>query len=212
MNEPETYIGVDESGKGDFFGPLVIAGFLVNPEIREKLQKLEVRDSKSISDNKIKKIAEAIQAEFSCYYEIVKIYPEKYNQLYSKIKNLNTLLAWGHSRCIENILLKQKATIAICDQFGNENYIRSALMKEGKQIDLIQTHNAERFIGVAAASILARKVFLEWFEKTEKELGFKVPRGTNQKVKETARKISIMMGKGSLIKYVKIHFKTMNEL
>lgn len=212
MNEPETYIGVDESGKGDFFGPLVIAGFLVNPEIREKLQKLEVRDSKSISDNKIKKTAEAIQAEFSGYYELVKIYPEKYNQLYSKIKNLNTLLAWGHSRCIENILLRQKATIAICDQFGNENYIRSALMKEGKQIDLIQTHNAERFIGVAAASILARNVFLEWFEKTEKELGFKVPRGTNQMVKETARKISIMMGKDSLIKYVKIHFKTMNEL
>lgn len=212
MNEPEIYIGVDESGKGDFFGPLVIAGFLVTPEIKDILIQIEVRDSKSISDNKIKKIAEVIQSEFNGLYDIVKINPEKYNKLYSKMRNLNTLLAWGHARCIENILMRHKVTIAICDQFGNENFIRNALMKEGKQIELVQTHNAERFIGVAAASILARKAFLEWFEKVDKELGIKLPLGTNQTVKEVARKVADKVGKDSLKKYVKTHFKTMNEL
>jgi ribonuclease HIII len=210
--EPQFYIGVDESGKGDFFGPLIIAGFYTSPEIKEDLIQLNVQDSKTLSDQKVSEIALALKEKFSDYLTIVQIYPKKYNELYSKIRNLNTLLAWGHSRCIENILSKHKVPVAICDQFGNENYIKNALMKEGKQIELIQTTKAERFLGVAAASILARNAFLEWIKKAEEKIGMKIPKGANEKVKETARKIIENFGKEALYEFVKAHFKTMNEL
>lgn len=212
IDEPEFYIGVDESGKGDFFGPLIIAGFYTTPEIKKELIQLNVQDSKSLTDQKVSEIASALKEKFSDFMTIVQIYPKKYNELYSKIGNLNSLLAWGHSRCIENILSKHKVPVAICDQFGNENYIKNALMKEGKQIELIQTTRAERFIGVAAASILARNTFLEWIKKAEEKIGMKIPKGANESVKETARKIIERFGKETLYEFVKAHFKTMNEL
>ena len=212
LEEPEFYIGVDESGKGDFFGPLIIAGFYITPEIRKELIQLNVQDSKELSDQKVAEIAETIKEKFPDNYTVVQIYPKKYNELYSKIGNLNSLLAWGHSRCIENILSKHKVPVAICDQFGNENYIKNALMKEGKQIELIQTPKAERFTGVAAASILARNAFLEWMNKAEERLGMKIPKGASETVKETAKKIIEKFGKETLFEYVKAHFKTMNEL
>lgn len=212
INEPEFYIGVDESGKGDFFGPLVIAGFYVTPAIKKELNALQVQDSKELTEHRTKEIATLIKNRFKEYFTIVKIYPPKYNELYSKVKNLNKLLAWGHSRCIENILSKQKVPIAICDQFGDENYIKNALMKKGKEIELIQTTKAERFIGVAAASILARDAFIEWMDKTEKKLGLKLPKGAGTTVKITAKQIIENFGKDTLQEYVKVHFKTMNEL
>lgn len=211
-NEPVNYIGVDESGKGDFFGPLIIAGFYVNPEISEELRKLQIKDSKELSDEKVSQLANRIIENFKNYFSIVQIYPKKYNELYSKIRNLNSLLAWGHARCIENILMKYRVPLAICDQFGNESYIKKALMKEGKQIELIQTPKAERFIGVAAASILARNYFIEWINKTEKKLGIKIPKGANQKVKEAAKIIEDRFGKEALYEYVKAHFKTFGEI
>ncbi len=211
-DEPASYIGVDESGKGDFFGPLIIAGFLVTPEIKNELLTLNVQDSKRVSDEKIIVIANSIKEKFKDYYSIVQIYPKKYNELYKKIGNLNSILAWGHSRCIENILARHKVSLAICDQFGNENYIKSALMKEGKQIQLIQTTKAERFVGVAAASILARQSFIDWIKRTEEKIGLKIPKGANEKVKEVARLIIEREGKEALDNYVKVHFKTMQEL
>lgn len=211
-NEPDSYIGVDESGKGDFFGPLIIAGFYVNPEIREELKKLQIKDSKELSDEKVSHLANRLIENFRNYFSIVRIYPKKYNELYSKIRNLNSLLAWGHARCIENILMKHRVPLAICDQFGNENYVKKALMKEGKQIELIQTPKAERYIGVAAASILARNSFIEWINNTERRLGIIIPKGANQKVKETAKIIEDRFGKDSLYEYVKTHFKTFREI
>lgn len=210
--EPDTYIGVDESGKGDFFGPLIIAGFLVTTEIKKELLTLNVQDSKRVSDEKIIVIANSIKEKFKDYFSIVQIYPKKYNELYKKIANLNSILAWGHSRCIENILAKHKVSLAICDQFGNENYIINALMKEGKQIQLIQTTKAERFVGVAAASILARQSFIDWIKRTEEKIGLKIPKGANEKVKEVARQIIEREGKEALDNYVKVHFKTMQEI
>ncbi|MCX8056908.1 MAG: ribonuclease HIII [Ignavibacteria bacterium] len=212
VNEPERYIGVDESGKGDFFGPLIIAGFLVTPEIITDLKALKIQDSKELSDDRVAQIAITIKERFKDYYSIVQINPKKYNELYEKIKNLNSLLAWGHARCIENILQKHKVPVAICDKFGDERYITNALMREGRQIELIQTQKAERFIGVAAASILARNNFIEWIKQTEEKLGFEIPKGANEKVKDAARKIAEKFGRDALINFVKIHFKTMREI
>ncbi len=212
ITEPESYIGVDESGKGDFFGPLVIAGFYVNSSIKDALIELGIKDSKKLSDKKISEIVNVIKSKFQNHYTIVQINPPKYNELYKKIGNLNRLLAWGHARCIENILQRHVVKVAICDQFGDKNFINNALMKEGKKIELIQTTNAERFLGVAAASMLARDAFINWIKRTEEKLSDRIPKGSGSEVKEKAKILCDRLGREELGNYVKLHFKIMDNL
>ena len=129
------YIGTDESGKGDYLGPLVIAGVFLDEASAEKLTAMGIRDSKKISDIRIAEFARTIVKNIKKeHFSIVVIGPEKYNELYDKIGNLNTLLAWGHARVIENILAHTKCKTAVADQFGDENFIRNALMEKGKEM------------------------------------------------------------------------------
>jgi ribonuclease HIII len=202
---PPGWIGTDESGKGDYFGPLVIGGVRVDPKAQGVLAKLKVRDSKKISDNVIKDLD--FQIRSLCIYSVVVIGPEKYNLLYAKMKNLNKLLAWGHARVIENILMRVDCTKAIADQFGSETYIKDALMKLGKKIELTQTPRAEADLGVAAASILARAEFLRKMDSLSQECGFELPKGASEQVDTAARKIVEEMGEDALNRFAKLHFK-----
>jgi ribonuclease HIII len=199
------WIGTDESGKGDYFGPLVIGGVYVDSKTKDLLLDLKVRDSKKISDNVIKELDYKIRS--LCIYSVVVIGPEKYNLLYAKMKNLNSLLAWGHARVIENILLRVDCKKAISDQFGSELYIKNALMKLGKKIELKQMPGAEADVGVAAASILARAEFLRRMERLSQECGFELPKGASEQVDLSARKIVERMGKDALNRFAKLHFK-----
>ena len=199
------WIGTDESGKGDYFGPLVIGGVHVNSKTKDVLLNLNVRDSKKISDNVIKELDFKIRS--LCIHSVVVISPEKYNLLYAKMKNLNTLLAWGHARVIENILLRVDCKKAISDQFGSEKCIKNALMELGKKIELKQMPGAESDVGVAAASILARAEFLRRMEKLSQECGFELPKGASDKVDLSARRIVERIGKEALNQFVKLHFK-----
>jgi ribonuclease HIII len=199
------WIGTDESGKGDYFGPLVIGGVHVDSKTRNLLLNLKVRDSKKISDNVIKDLDYQIRS--ACIYSVVVIGPEKYNLLYQKMKNLNSLLAWGHARVIENLLLRVECQKAIADQFGSEQYIKNALMEMGKKIELIQTPGAEADLGVAAASIVARAEFLRRMEKLSEECGFPLPKGASDQVDSAARRIVEKMGKEALNRFTKLHFK-----
>ena len=101
-SSPAEYIGTDESGKGDYFGPLVIAGVYIGPENRTHLENLNILESKRIADNRAITLAEQIKKISP--NSVVVIGPEKYNELYTKMRNLNKLLAWGHARVIENVL------------------------------------------------------------------------------------------------------------
>jgi ribonuclease HIII len=202
---PPGWIGTDESGKGDYFGPLVIGGVRVDPKTKGVLENLKVRDSKRISDNVIKDLD--FQIRSLCIYSVVVIGPEKYNLLYGKMKNLNKLLAWGHARVIENILTRIDCKRAISDQFGSESYIKNALMKLGKKIDLTQSPRAEADLGVAAASILARAEFLRKMDRLSQECGFELPKGASGQVDVAARKIVGEMGEDALNRFVKLHFK-----
>ncbi|MCK4223971.1 MAG: ribonuclease HIII [candidate division Zixibacteria bacterium] len=204
------WIGTDESGKGDYFGPLVIGGVYVDSKTKGVLSNLKVRDSKRISDNVIKELD--FQIRSVCVYSVVVIGPEKYNLLYNKMKNLNKLLAWGHARVIENILLRVDCKKAISDQFGSELFIKNALMKLGKKIELTQSPRAESDLGVAAASILARAEFLRKMERLSVECGFELPKGASEQVDKTARKILEQMGKDALNRYVKLHFKNTSRI
>ncbi len=199
------WIGTDESGKGDYFGPLVIGGVYVDSKTKGLLSNLEVRDSKRISDNVIKELD--FQIRSACIYSVVVIGPEKYNLLYNKMKNLNKLLAWGHARVIENILLRVDCKKAISDQFGSEFFIKNALMKLGKKIELTQSPRAESDLGVAAASILARAEFVRKMERLSSECGFELPKGASEKVNQAGQRIVEQMGKDALNRFVKLHFK-----
>lgn len=212
IKEPEEYIGTDESGKGDYFGPLIIGGVYVNPQTKNELAKLGVKDSKEINDKTIIKIAAQIKNIAGIKSNIVIINPERYNQLYSEIKNVNKLLAWGHSRVLENLLSAVNVSEAISDKFGDERLIKDRLMTKGKDILLHQVTKAERFIAVAAASILARAKFVNWFEERKRELKIELPKGASSKVETSAKEIKKLYGEEVLNKLAKIHFKTTRKI
>ncbi|HOA14946.1 MAG TPA: ribonuclease HIII [Bacillota bacterium] len=201
-------IGIDESGKGDYFGPLVIAAVLVDPEDQARLCDAGVKDSKRLSDKKVDELARLISD--TCSVSVVKIGPSKYNELYAKIGNLNKLLAWGHSRALENVLEKSPdCDLAISDQFGDERFLRGALMKAGRLIELVQMPRAEQDTAVAAASIMARRGFVKAMQDLSEAAGLLLPKGASDpRVLSTACEIYAKGGQGELGKYAKLHFKT----
>ena len=211
--EPQQYIGTDESGKGDFFGPLVIAGVFVDKETKKKLEDLGVRDSKQVAHSSIKKLAENIKIiSGQNSFNVVVINPPRYNELYEKFGNLNRLLAWGHARVLENILSNREAPAAVSDKFGDERLILNSLQEKGKKLELYQFHKAEKYTAVAAASILARDRFNDWFEMKKREFKIDIPKGASGKVTETARKIRTEFGDEFLSQLIKTHFKTYRTL
>lgn len=201
--------GIDESGKGDFFGPLVIAGACVDKIQAVELIKLGVKDSKLIkSTKKIYAAAAGIRAVIPQKYAVVTIGPEAYNRLYSSMGNLNRLLAWGHARVIENLLeLAPECPRMLSDKFADESLIKRALMQKGKTIQLDQQVRAESDVAVAAASILAREGFLKNMEKLSRIAECELPRGGGHNATECAKVIKEKHGIGFLGKVAKLHFK-----
>jgi ribonuclease HIII len=207
------YIGTDESGKGDYFGPLVIAGVYLDSESEKKLIDAGVKDSKKLSDDRVLELASTIRSRLDkTRYSVVSIGPEKYNELYERMGNLNKLLAWGHARSIENILASVNCKSVISDQFGDESYIKKALLEKGKGVELLQMPRAEEHTAVAAASILAREAFLLRLSALGKESGIELPKGASAEVEDTARRFVQKQGMGALTKYAKLHFKTTKKI
>jgi len=210
----EPHFGVDESGKGDFFGPLVVAGVYIDRGIARKLIDAGVQDSKRIgSDARIRAFAETIRKSTAGLVETVLIGPERYNELYQKFGNLNKLLGWGHARVIENLLAKKSdCPRALSDQFADPRVIEQSLLRHGRKIDIEQRTKAESDIAVAAASILAREAFINWLERRGKELGLRLERGVSANVKEAAKKLVEMEGPQVLRGLAKVHFRTAHEI
>lgn len=204
------HIGTDESGKGDFFGPLVIAGVLVDERSAKIFTDLGIKDSKKLSDKKM--LAMAVEIKKNAPHSVIAISNGKYNELYSNIKNLNKLLAWGHARAIENILNSSSCEYALSDKFGDESLIKNALMKNGQSIRLEQMVRAESDIAVAAASVLARATFVQKMQDMENNYGLKFPKGCSGLVKTAASEFIQKYGKDRLHEVCKTHFKTFNEV
>ncbi len=199
------HIGTDESGKGDYFGPLVVAGVFVPDDQQEVLAELGVKDSKRCTDNRVRELADLLKKGYK--HSVVVIGPEKYNELYSKFRNLNKLLAWAHSRTIENILGEVNCSSVLTDQFGDKSFVLNALMKRGKNIELIQKPKAEEDIAVAAASILARAEFLKRLYFLSQDMGMDLPKGASRLVDEAGLKLVKLSGVQALDKAAKKHFK-----
>jgi len=210
----EAHFGVDESGKGDFFGPLVISGVYVDSAIARKLLDASVQDSKRIgSDARIRALAQTIRKTTGGLIETVLIGPQRYNELYEKFGNLNKLLGWGHARVIENLLEKKPGCPrSLSDQFADARVIEQSLLRHGRKIDVEQRTKAESDIAVGAASILARDGFINWLERHGKELGLRLDRGVSANVKEIAKKLVEMNGAQVLREVAKVHFRTAHEI
>lgn len=222
MNEPnqtvdfsET-IGTDESGKGDYFGPLVTASVWVNRQVKEILDRNGIQDSKKISDSRIYELAQIIKKNCNGRYVVIELPPNTYNKLYTKFKsegkNLNVLLAWSHAKAIEELLDKVECGIAISDQFADESFIINKLQEKGRTIKLIQEHKAEKYTSVAAASILARERFLEKLKRIRDEYSIDFSKGASNLVVEQAREFVRKYGKEQLTNIAKLHFKTTEQV
>src|SRR6202012_3312631 len=192
VHNPEMFAphaGIDESGKGDFFGPLVIAGVYVDGDLPRQLLDLGVKDSKLItSDKKAHEVADAIKECVTLdRFNVIVLSPEKYNDLYVKFRNLNSLLAWGHATVIENLLTRwPNCPRALSDKFAHESLIQRALKEHGKKIVLEQRTKAESDIAVAAASILARSAFLDRLKWLGERAGITLPKGASAQVQGVA--------------------------
>ncbi len=218
VHDPESlepHMGIDESGKGDFFGPLVIASVYTDAKTVEFLKEIGAKDSKKISSDRVAlQLASDIRKKLEGKFAVVAIGPEAYNRMYAKISNVNRLLAWGHARAIENLLEKVPGCPrALSDKFGPTSRIERALMEKGRKIKMDQRTKAESDPAVAAASILARAGFLTALRKMEKDFGIEtVPKGCSAKVKQIAAQLVADKGPGILLKTCKCHFRTTAEV
>ncbi len=206
----EERIGVDESGKGDYFGPLVVGGVYADRSDLKTLLDLKVKDSKEMTDKRVLKLFPIICAKLK--HSVVIIGPEKYNMLYEKMNNLNKMLAWGHARVIENLLLSVTCKKVILDQFADKSAVRNALMKKGRKVDLEQRPKAESDIVVAAASVVARGKFLQRMQELSEEFKIELPKGASKKVIEVGKEFVTERGIQQLPKVAKLHFKTTQKV
>lgn len=206
----QPHMGVDESGKGDFFGPMVICAAYADHDLVVKMKDMNVRDSKLITTDKAATdLAKELRKLLNEKYALVTIGPAAYNRLYSKMRSVNTILAWAHARAIENLLAKvPSCPMAISDQFGSKSQVEKALMKQGQKIKLVQRHKAESDPAVAAASILARAAFLDSLKMLASRYGQPFPKGASPAVKERAAQLVGKRGPAVLLDVAKCHFKT----
>lgn len=217
----QSWIGSDESGKGDYFGPLVAAGFWCDREIEKELVQFGIRDSKLLSDSTIIDISNKLYKNYKDRIVVCELPPQRYNEIYEKFKEkgkgLNSVLAWCHARVIEDLAINEGVEGALADQFGDEKFIRLQIeqnpkIKNAKKIELLQKTKAEKNIAVAAASIVARDRFIKRIKEYSQRFRIEIPKGAGADAIRVAKIIVNQYGREELEKYVKWHFKTTNEV
>jgi len=204
------HIGSDEAGKGDFFGPLCVAAVFSGDDKTLDLWKLGIQDSKTITDKRIKGMAQKIKALVP--YHVVIISPKKYNELYPKFGNLNTLLAWAHATAISHLVEKVGPQPVLVDKFAHESLVLKALKQKQLTLDVEQRPRAEEDTVVAAASVLARNAFVESMDRLEQEAGTPIPKGASKKVIQAGKVLKSKIGTNNLENYCKKHFVTYQEI
>ncbi|MFZ4773283.1 MAG: ribonuclease HIII [Chlamydiia bacterium] len=204
------YIGSDEAGKGDFFGPLVVAAIAIDENTIDILQTIGVRDSKTLSDSKVALLASLIRQKIP--FDQIVLFPKTYNELYNKFKNLNHLLAWAHAAVISTLVTKTGAKQVLVDQFSAEPLVENYLKKKGLSLDFRSYPKAESDIAVAAASILARDAFLEGLKAVSDSIGTELRKGASTPVQQQAKKLLEDHGRELFPSIAKLHFKTFKEL
>jgi ribonuclease HIII len=203
-------IGADEAGKGDYFGPLVAAAVYLEPDVARFLDEVPLRDSKTMSAAEIASAAETLRRVVP--FEVVSIGPKKYNELYAKIKNVNSLLAWAHKTAISDLVKRTGCHKVLLDKFADESVMRRAFGADFATIELTMRTKAESEPAVAAASILARDAFVRGVARLSRQVGFKLPLGAGDPVDRALRGLVAEKGAAILPEVAKMHFKTTGKL
>lgn len=207
--KPARWIGIDEAGKGDYFGPLVIAAARVETEELGWLAELGVADSKALTDKRAKQLAPLLEEALPI--EQVVLLPPKYNELYDKIGNLNVLLGWGHAAAAEKVLERADAELILSDQFSKSDHVARQLKDLGRTKRFAQRTKAESDPAVAAASVVARATFLRCLERLGREAGFSLPKGAGPPVLSAAKRWVHERGASELGSVAKLHFRTTEQ-
>lgn len=212
LGEPlvDRWIGIDEAGKGDFFGPLITAAVRVEAKDLPWLAEIGVGDSKAITDANVRKLAS--QLKKSLPYSIVKLMPTTYNRLYAKFGNLNRLLAWTHAASAEEVLEKHPAEAILSDQFTKAEIVPQFFKGLGKDCRYVQKTKAEADAAVGCASILARAEFLWSMDALADEFGMTMNKGAGAPTIADAKRFISRHGVDALEGAAKTHFKTMETI
>lgn len=203
---PESWIGIDEAGKGDYFGPLVVAAARVERDQLGWLAELGVADSKALTDKRAKALAPLLEEALPI--EQVILLPPKYNELYGEIGNLNVMLGWAHAAAAEKVLERADAELILSDQFSKSNHVKRQLKTIGRTKRFTQRTKAESDPAVAAASVVARATFLRCLERLGRDAGFTLPKGASSPVLQAAKRWVRERGPDSLVSVAKLHFRT----
>lgn len=206
----QTRVGMDEAGKGDFFGPLVTCAVLATEQLAVRMRDRGIRDSKDLSAESIRSSAEWLRREAlqPGQFRVVTIPPTRYNMLMLRMGSLNRLLGWGHARALEDVLrFPEPCHLAIADQFGDPKFIEDALMTNGRQVQLLQIPKGERDVVVAAASVLARDEFVTSVDRMGQRYGEHFPLGASD-VEKFSREFVTKHGADALLDTAKVHFST----
>lgn len=205
----QEWIGTDESGKGDYFGPLIVAGVYINVECRDEFIEMGITDGKKITNSKIRKLAEWMWSNYEQNIIVLKKMPVCYNSLYENLrkqgKNLNTMLAQLHVEVIQKLIMRFKVNNVIVDKFSYHDIITPMLSH--REMVVKQITSGERDIAVAAASVIARNSFLTGIETLSEKYNMNLPRGA-YKVIDAGKEFVQKHGPSELKSVAKLHFKT----
>lgn len=201
-----TLIGSDEAGKGDYFGPLVVVALRADAQERAELMRSGVADSKTLSDDTIARLAPALEQRYAFASEILM--PADYNVEHPRFGSLNPLLAELHARCIRK--LAQPGAMVLVDKFADDKLVAGRL--RGVDIELHQRTRAEREPVVAAASVLARNLFVEGLRKLSEEFAVDLHKGAGEPTDRSAREFVRLHGREKLVHVAKLHFKNTQKI
>ena len=211
-----TWVGTDEAGKGDYFGALTVAAVYVNSEIRELLHTLGVRDGKQLSDSRVRELAQEMRLHCGDNISQFSLEPTRYNEQYALFResgrNLNHLLASLHAKVIRDLLTRADCYNILVDRFAKEEVLETELLVAlNPNIKLVQMPKAESDIAVAAASIIARDIFLQELEQLSNKYQIQLPKGASQVIGAGKRFVK-QHGADSLRHVAKLHFRTTTDI
>ncbi len=202
----ETTVGSDESGKGDYFGPLVVAAVRLEPKFAREMRGGPVRDSKEMTDEACLRLGAALRGKLP--HAIARLDPDEYNATHARVKNLNPMLAKLHGEVIRE--LASPGMLVVVDQFGNERLVASEVAD--LDIRLVQRPRAEEILAVAAASVIAREQFLVALRELSEKWAIDLCKGAGDPTDRAAKKFVALHGFDELVHVAKLHFKTTQKI
>jgi ribonuclease HIII len=210
----ESHAGLDESGKGDFFGPVIAATIVADKAAIDAWRKAGVQDSKKIAEPQIMKLDKLIRETRGAVARTCFCGMTKYNELMARPRaNLNTLLAWQHATALEQALLVKRVPWGLLDQFTKQPLVQRELArKKVENFELRMRTKAEEDPVVAAASVVARAEFVRQMHLLSKKFGAKLQKGAGPLVKIQAHEIIQKFGTRALGDFAKLHFRTAYEV